>query len=239
MSRTLVFYYKLGGLTKDVNIFFTFSPLTELALSDTQNRVAWKIYKLKAKPDCNTTGQFTVFYPATLGFNIAEEPETSSVNLPGLAVKMKPGQSTDLTVAGWSEPTDIGGAQMEATNQTDMFQNIYVSTVVEKEGINIPSPTFMFKVGAGNSAHAEFHPQLMMYHDVDCQPNGLMTDSKTKPIWQVNLAALPKYSSWKFSEGDQGAYKVTALSTDSTHRGSPDEDEDIVVIDPVPYYQLK
>ena len=41
MNRKINFYYKPGKLNKDVNVVLVFEAPSKLALSSSQNRVAW------------------------------------------------------------------------------------------------------------------------------------------------------------------------------------------------------
>ncbi|KAF9256434.1 hypothetical protein L218DRAFT_1007363 [Marasmius fiardii PR-910] len=252
--RTLVFYFKPGRLTKDVKLVFTFKPPTELALSTSDNRVAWEIFELKAEPGSNTTGLFTINFPDTLSFTVAQQHGPDGVCHPGLAIEIKPGQSTNLTVVGskraWSEPTEISEKHIEAINKTNMYQNIYVGTVINDDDIAIPRPTFRFKVGAGSPVKAKFQPQLMMYGNIGYEKDGLITDGlKDNLIWEVDLTTLQKYSCWKFAEGAQGKYSVTAIHkyTIIPIHGPSGEDEDDpwedgnedTVVTSSAYHQLK
>ncbi|KAF9256812.1 hypothetical protein L218DRAFT_1006933 [Marasmius fiardii PR-910] len=238
---SLDFYYNSKDLSRDAKVVFAFSPPTKSALDDTNNRIAWQVFNLKSDPNSNQTCRFTVDYPGRWGFNVVQERASPNVILPGPAIELKRGQSTDLIVVDsdrrWSNLRESGGTQIHAHNKTDKYQAIYVSTMRTDEDIIIPSPTFVFgAVGAGGSVVADLSgPLLMMYVNIhyDEKNNLITSDLEDSLFWKVKFSTLSGYSKYKFAEEAQGSYSVTPVS------GLPDEDEDIVVVHPVISHQMK
>ncbi|KAF9256997.1 hypothetical protein L218DRAFT_1006665 [Marasmius fiardii PR-910] len=210
MDRTLKFKYNPGSLKKDVDLVMTFEPPTDETMTHEQSRVAWKVAHLY-KGNGNT-GTFDVNYSARLGFSVAEVDSGNIID-PQLPVEVKLGEMTTLTdnPRDWSKPSKISGTLIKATNKTEMFQDIVVGTVTsDRHGFIDVAPTFLFKVGAGNTVEANFHPKLMMYANAGYQENALMEADETSPLlWEQNLAELPKTSTWIFTEEAQGKYKIT------------------------------
>ncbi|KIK69239.1 hypothetical protein GYMLUDRAFT_237061 [Collybiopsis luxurians FD-317 M1] len=213
MNRTLIFHYKPGQLTQDVNVVVTFQPPTSSEPSSDQNRVAWKVTNLKAVPGSSTSGQFAIKYDERLGFGVARLLDGNTV-FPDLMVDMKLGQTTQLSREGnnliWSEPAGSNGAIIRATNTTDYGQNIVVGTVQDIGGYSVLEPTFLWKVGTKVSVEARFYPLLNMH--------GLENDFITanlehlSPIWAKNLANIDSITHFSFFESPQGNYGVTSVA---------------------------
>ncbi|KAF9256999.1 hypothetical protein L218DRAFT_1006667 [Marasmius fiardii PR-910] len=214
MDRLLIFYYNPSELRKDVDLLFTFQPPTEETMTHEQSRVAWKVAHLSKGH--NTTGTFEIRYSARLGFSVAQHPGEITI-------------LTDDPSYGWSEPSENGGNLLQAVNQTHSVQDIAFGTVTnERHGFIHLKPTFLFKVHAGNTVKANFHPKLIMYANTGYQgelqsfhrmpgkiqileiENALISaDRKFPTIWEANLSELPKTSMWIFAEKSKGHYTVT------------------------------
>ncbi|KAJ8085071.1 hypothetical protein PM082_003850 [Marasmius tenuissimus] len=152
-TRTLIFNYKPGELTKDVNVTLVFDPPTRGELSGNQSLVAWKVANLKSNPGSTTIDAFSVDYTARLGFTVAQLTNGNSVT-PNSIIEMKLGQTTDLILNGsnptWSVPSGSGrnGTIIRATNKTGYAQNITVGTMKDiGGGYSALVPTFMWTVG--------------------------------------------------------------------------------------------
>ncbi|KAL0069374.1 hypothetical protein AAF712_003394 [Marasmius tenuissimus] len=220
MERTLIFNYKPGQLTRDVNVVFVFATPMGTELSGDQNRVAWKTASLKSAPGSTAMNAFSVEYDSRLGFGVAQLTNGNSVT-PNSMIEMKTGQTTGLTLNGstptWSDPTGsaANGTVIRATNKTGYVQNITVGTVKDiGGGFSILVPTFMWKVGEGLTCEANFRPKLKMYVNLDYKQNEFMTADLTSidPIWSANLSALGPTTNFTFSETPQQGYSVASLS---------------------------
>ncbi|KAL0069370.1 hypothetical protein AAF712_003390 [Marasmius tenuissimus] len=220
MERTLIFNYKPGQLTRDVNVVFVFATPMGTELSGDQNRVAWKTANLKAAPGSTAMNAFSVDYNSRLGFGVAQLTNGNSVT-PNSMIEMKTGQTTGLTLNGstptWSDPTGsaANGTVIRATNKTGYVQNITVGTVKDLGGgFSILVPTFMWKVGEGLTCEANFRPKLKMYVNLDYKQNEFMTAdlASIDPIWSANLSALGPITNFTFSETPQQGYSVATLS---------------------------
>ncbi|KIK69238.1 hypothetical protein GYMLUDRAFT_237060 [Collybiopsis luxurians FD-317 M1] len=220
MNRTLIFHYKPGQLTQDVNVVLTFQPPTPSELSQDQNLIAWKVASLKAVPGSTMQNQFSVTYVARLGFSVAQLLDGNLV-LPGSMIEMKLGQITQLKLDGqnltWVEPTESSGTIIRATNATDARQNIAVGTIQDVAGgYSVLAPTFLWKVGTNISVEAEFHPVLKMYVNLGYRQNDFITANlaSLKPVWQKNLAGLESIANFSFVETSQAAcYEVAPLGS--------------------------
>ncbi|KAF9256813.1 hypothetical protein L218DRAFT_1006934 [Marasmius fiardii PR-910] len=218
LHRTLNFFYDPCKMTKNTNVIFTFVPPTSDPLSDVQNRAAWKVFPIKIEED--QTGKFTVDFEAHFGFSTAQIGSSTlrfdpgGIIRPELIIAMKLNESTTLQPNGlWSKPTYFGGGDLQAINQTDLYQNIVVGTVIKKGPYFDLKPTFLFHVGSGSAVIANFHSTLLMYVTTDYQQNSLMTsDQSTDLYWQQDLSALQEENSdWSFVELPNGKYEVTPI----------------------------
>ncbi|KAJ8084043.1 hypothetical protein PM082_002810 [Marasmius tenuissimus] len=217
MDCNLLFYYKPGQLTKDVNVVLTFDAPTRSELSTDQNYVAWRVANLKSTPGSTANNQFSVDYAARLGFSVAQLTNGNTV-IPSSMIEMKIGQSTDLTLNGsnptWSDPSGGTGTIIRATNKTGLVQNIAVGTVKDVPGgFSALVPSFLWKVGENLTAEAKFQPILKMYVNLDYKQNDFMTAdlASMTPVWTGNLAALAPLASFAFAETPQRGYAVTPI----------------------------
>ncbi|KAJ8085030.1 hypothetical protein AAF712_013336 [Marasmius tenuissimus] len=219
MERTLIFNYKPGQLTKDVTVTLVFDPPTGGELSGEQNHVAWRVANLKSNPGSNAMNAFSVDFDSRLGFGVAQLSNGNSV-IPNSLIEMKLGETTELFLNGsnptWGPPSGSGGngAIIRATNKTGYAQNITVGTVKDiGGGFSILLPTFMWKVGGGLTAEANFQPNLKMFVNLDYKQSDFMAGdlASIEPIWSANLSALAPTTSFAFSEADQQGYSVRAM----------------------------
>ncbi|KAJ8085055.1 hypothetical protein PM082_003834 [Marasmius tenuissimus] len=219
MERTLIFNYKPGNLTKDVTVTLVFNPPTKGELSGDQNHVAWRVANLKAGSGSAASNAFSVEFDSRLGFGVAQLSNGNSV-IPNSMIEMKLGETTELVLNGsnptWGAPSANGGngTIIRATNKTGYVQNITVGTVKDiGGGFSILVPTFMWKVGGGLTAEANFQPILSMFVNLDYKQNDFMTAdlASIEPIWTCDLSALGPITNFSFSEADQQGYKVATL----------------------------
>ncbi|KAF9257541.1 hypothetical protein L218DRAFT_949112 [Marasmius fiardii PR-910] len=163
IQRTLHFFYHPYKIMKDVNVIFTFQPPTSRALTDVQNRVAWKVFRLK-KGD-RMGGKFSIDYKGDFGFSTAQLP----------------GQSTTLNPNGfWSPPTFFAGGDFQAINKTDTYQNIAVGPVIYKGDYPDLLPTFVFRVGLeteGSLMTTDISTALYWTQDLSVLPGLIEEDS--------------------------------------------------------------
>ncbi|KAK1236198.1 hypothetical protein PQX77_000574 [Marasmius sp. AFHP31] len=242
MNCTLLFYYKPGLLTKDVNIVLTFDSPIKSEVSTDRNSVAWGVINLKAKPGSVASNQFTVDCPGRLGFSVVQ-PITFNTISSSSMVEMEYGQSVDLNLEGstptWSDPYNgTDPTSIRVTNKTVLAQNIAVGEresqpfgpqkyeeVLTKSpsqgtvkdvagGFSTLVPTFMWKLGTNQTAEAKFRPVLNMYVNLDCQQNDLIAFDMQSitPVWTGDLAALAPLASFAFSETPQRGYAVTPIA---------------------------
>ncbi|KAK1230884.1 hypothetical protein PQX77_006014 [Marasmius sp. AFHP31] len=216
MDCTLLFYYKPGEFSKDVNVVLTFDAPTKSELSTDQNYVAWRVANLKSNPGSKANNRFVVDYRNRFGFGVGQLTNGNTV-IPTSMIEMKPGQSTDLTLNGstpaWSDPSDGTGTLIRATNKTGLLQNMAFGTVSDVGGFSILEPAFMWKVGENLSVEAKFRPILKMYVNLDCKKNDFLSAdvASMTPIWTGNLAALAPLASFAFTETPQRGYAVTPI----------------------------
>ncbi|KAL0072008.1 hypothetical protein AAF712_000931 [Marasmius tenuissimus] len=217
MDCTLLFYYKPGQLTKNVNVVMTFDAPTKSELSTDQNYVAWRVANLKSNPGSKANNRFVVDYKDRFGFGVGQLTNGNTV-IPSSMIEMKPGQSTELTLSGsspaWSDPSDGTGTLIRATNKTGLVQNMAFGTVSDVEGgFSIIEPAFMWKVGQNLSVEAKFRPILKMYVNLDCKKNDFLSAdvASMTPIWTGNLATLAPLASFAFTETPQQGYAVTQI----------------------------
>ncbi|KAF9255020.1 hypothetical protein L218DRAFT_1009030 [Marasmius fiardii PR-910] len=214
-TRALIFHYKPGDLSHDVQVVLTFRKPTDSEPGPSQSRVAWRVVKLKAIPGSSSTAQFNIDFSGRLGFGI-EQVTNGNLIIPQLMIEMKPGQSTILSLSGsnpvWSEPNGNNGSLIQAINDTGALQDIAFGIVNNKQTFSTLSPTFLWKIGPDRTAEAKFSPELMMYANLDLQESGVIPgDVEQHLLWEMNLAALESVTHWAFTETPKGHYEVTPM----------------------------
>ncbi|KAJ6474988.1 hypothetical protein C8R45DRAFT_1103108 [Mycena sanguinolenta] len=215
MDCTLVFHYTPAKLTKDVNLMLTFNEPTNRALTNKENLVAWKVLCLRRGSNPDVTAKATVTYSPGLAFGLSRMNPGNIVH-GSKTVEVRRGDTVTLEmrdkVAQWGSTTtnDATTKLIHAINETGMRQNITVGTF-EKEGVY--SPAFLWKVGAGQTAEAEFHPNLNAYMNLPYQESQFIpVDLKTtKALAHWDLTELPAMSEFDVTEDGQGGYSIEAL----------------------------
>ncbi|KAJ6474989.1 hypothetical protein C8R45DRAFT_1103109 [Mycena sanguinolenta] len=215
MECTLVFNYTPAKLTKDVNLMLTFNEPTDKALSNDQNLVAWKVLSLRQGTNPDVTSQVSVTYSPSLAFGLSRLQNGGNIVYGSETVKVKLGDTVKLEmrdkIAQWGNTTkDATTKLIQAMNDTGMRQNITVGTIEENGAY---SPTFLWKVGSGQTAEAEFHPNLNAYMNLDYKQSQFITgDLKTtKAVAHWNLSALSAITEFRVTEDGQGGYQIDQI----------------------------
>ncbi|KAJ7830307.1 hypothetical protein B0H14DRAFT_3464910 [Mycena olivaceomarginata] len=217
MNRNMIINYCPGELTADVTLMLTFTPPCPNKLSTEQNMVAWKVIKLKSVPGSKANNAAVVSYSGRLAFGLTQD-DIGNVIYGASTVEMQLGDSIDVNwgddVGMWGLPVKGGdiGTLIKAKNTTDYRQNISVGTLQNVGGMDVYTPSFMWKVGSKLGVEADFHPMLKAYVNLGYQQNEFITaDITGDMLTEWNLAALPAVSNWKFTQLPQGGYNLSIL----------------------------
>ncbi|KAK1218756.1 hypothetical protein PQX77_018556 [Marasmius sp. AFHP31] len=266
MDRTLFFNYRPGNLTKDVKVVMVFDAPTNGELTEDQSHVAWKVATLKARSGSSACNSFRVDYNDTLGFGVVQ-PTNGKIVVPNSIIGMKAGEVAELIPDGpspmWSEPGKLteAGTIIRATNRAGVTHNIALGTVKDLGyGIIKLVPTFMWKVGNGLTAEANFRPRLNLYANIDCQgeflsfyfglPRYFKLASKSltrhglehefmksdrltsiEPIWSADLSALGPTTEFLFSESPKSPeHAQSSESSESPESPEPEPDYTVTLL---------
>ncbi|KAF8187909.1 hypothetical protein K438DRAFT_1972602 [Mycena galopus ATCC 62051] len=213
MNRNIIFHYLPGELKKNVNLLLAFTPPTEIKLSDEQQVVAWKVIAMRSVPGSKAMNTAVVAYSGRLAFGVSQD-ENGNI-LYGASTL---GSSVDLTwsdgTAVWGSSTKSGdrGTLIKAKNTTPYPQSISLGTLQYWGGVDVYSPTFVWKAGSKLTVEVDFRPMLKAYvNTMSIQNEFITADITGDMITDWNLAELPTVSHWKFAQLPEGRYEITLM----------------------------
>ncbi|KAF8187910.1 hypothetical protein K438DRAFT_1764618 [Mycena galopus ATCC 62051] len=217
MNRNMIINYCPGELTADVTLMLTFTPPSANKLSTEQNVVAWKVIKLKSVPGSKANNTAIVSYSGRLAFGLTQD-DIGNVIYGASTVEMSLGDTVDVN---WSDDSSMWGLPakgndtgtlIKAKNTTQYRQNVSVGTLQNLGGVEVYTPSFLWKVGSTLAVEADFHPMLQAYVNLGYVQNEFITaDITGNMITEWNLAALPAVSNWKFTQLPQGNYAINLV----------------------------